>query len=135
MYGGYRKMTIQEWMTEIHNWAESKGWHDTPLQIEKELMNFHSEITEAWEELRKGLDLHTHYFVTKEGNIEGEDFESSILSAHNGNKPEGFPIEIADLAIRILHSCAYHRIDIEKYMELKMEYNKTRSYRHGNKKA
>ena len=50
-------------------------------------------------------------------------------------KPEGFPIEIADTIIRIFDLCGYLDIDLEEAIRLKMEYNKTRSYRHGNKKA
>jgi NTP pyrophosphatase (non-canonical NTP hydrolase) len=125
-----RQVTIQEWMDKIYSWAESKGWHDKPLVIEKELMNFQAEISEAWEELRKGKGLTEYYFATNEK----PDF-IDYAAAACGYKPEGFPVEIADLLIRIFHSCAYHKIDIEKYIELKMAYNETRSYRHGNKTA
>jgi NTP pyrophosphatase (non-canonical NTP hydrolase) len=126
--------TIKEWMKRCYDVAQEKGWHNKPLHIENELMNFHAEISEAWEEIRKGYSLTDFYYadINEEGDIIpfGVNDESYIV---NGLKPEGFPIEIADLLIRIFHTCAYHEIDIEKYMELKEAYNKTRSYRHGGK--
>ena len=53
----------------------------------------------------------------------------------SSDKPEGVPIELADCIIRILDTCAHYGIDIEKAIELKMAYNKTRTYRHGGKAA
>ncbi len=133
-------MTIQEWMKRCYDVAESKGWHDKPLEIENELMNFHAEISEAWEEIRKGNGLTYCYLVNETKGIDRhfdgiEFFDSMLANARNGVKPEGFPVEIADLLIRIFHTCAYHGIQIEKYMELKEAFNKTREYRHGGKVA
>lgn len=130
-------MTIKEWMQKCFDVAESKGWHDRPLQIENELMNFHAEISEAWEELRKGWGLDQVYFPSinklKDINKIIGTAKDVISLAEEGYKPEGFAVEIADLLIRIFHTCKYHGIDIETYMELKTAYNKTRSYRHGGK--
>lgn len=49
-------------------------------------------------------------------------------------KPEGIAIELADAVIRILDYCGHVGIDIEKAIEIKHEYNKTRPYKHGGKK-
>lgn len=51
------------------------------------------------------------------------------------NKPEGIPIELADCIIRILDYCGKEGIDIEEAIKIKHEYNLTRPYRHGGKKA
>ncbi len=128
--------TIEEWMQECYDVAESKGWHDKPLVIEKELMNFHAEISEAWEELRKGKGLEEFYYLD-EDEVEFGHGDRRYVDSFEGisQKPEGFPIELADLAIRLFHTCKYHGIDLEAFMELKMAYNKTRSYRHGGKLA
>ena len=50
-------------------------------------------------------------------------------------KPEGIPIELADVIIRILDYCAYAGIDIDAAISEKHEYNKSRPYRHGGKKC
>jgi NTP pyrophosphatase (non-canonical NTP hydrolase) len=48
-------------------------------------------------------------------------------------KPTGFGVELADAVIRILDICGIYGIDLEKVLMEKMEFNKTRSYRHGGK--
>ena len=40
----------------------------------------------------------------------------------------------ADVIIRIFDTCETYQIDIAKALEIKMAYNKTREYRHGNKR-
>lgn len=49
------------------------------------------------------------------------------------DKPVGFPIELADVIIRIADFCGLHGIDLEEAIRFKMTYNKTRSHRHGGK--
>ena len=44
-------------------------------------------------------------------------------------------LELADTLIRIFDMCAAYELDIENALEIKMEFNKSRPYRHGNKKA
>ena len=108
---------INKLAKEIHKWAKKKGWWDTERNTGEIFANFHSEISEAWEEWRNGKSPTLTYY----GDVP--------------NKPEGIPIELADCIIRILDYCAYYEIDIEKAIKVKMEYNKTRSIRHGGKKA
>ena len=43
------------------------------------------------------------------------------------------PSELADVVIRIGDICGYYGIDLEVAIQEKLEYNKSRSYRHGNK--
>ena len=120
-------MDLNKLAIEVHETAISKGWWDEemisasqcpmviPKSIGDQFANFHSEISEAWEEYRKGRGLDEVYIVD--------------------GKPEGVPIELADLIIRVLDTCAAYSIDIESAITQKMEYNKTRGYRHGGKLA
>ena len=99
---------------EIYESCEKKGWNEN-LVLGNMLVNVHGEVSEAWEEIRNG------HAVTEVYEVHG--------------KPEGFPIEMADTIIRILHICANYKIDIEGAIEAKMRYNETRPYRHGGKVA
>ncbi len=48
-------------------------------------------------------------------------------------KPEGIPIELANLLIRIFDTCGTYGINLSEALRMKMAYNKTRPYRHGGK--
>jgi NTP pyrophosphatase (non-canonical NTP hydrolase) len=106
--------------------AKSKGWHDKePIcmnsgRISELLLLLHGEISEAAEDLRKNSDYN---FVYSEPRSDVPSME----------KPCGFKIELADLAIRLLDTCQLLGINLEQYIELKSKYNKLRPYRHGDK--
>ena len=74
-----------------------------------------TELAEVAEEYRKGNKPCNVYVV-------------------NG-KPEGIPIEFADLLIRVADTCGKYGIELENALRVKLEYNKTRSHRHGGKLA
>ena len=114
-------MKIAQWQKKIHAWAKSKGWwDDKDKTFADQVANFHSEITEAWEEYRNGHTFQEIYYKKdKYGN----------------DKPEGIPIELADEVIRIMDTCERYKIDLESAMRIKFKYNKTRPYKHGGKKA
>jgi NTP pyrophosphatase (non-canonical NTP hydrolase) len=124
-------MSINKLATEIHEIAKSKGWYDEPDNTFSDMIsNAHGELSEAWEEYRKGKIVTGTYRNCPPGyDADCDDnCEKCIIQ-----KPEGIPIELADCIIRILDFCAYAGIDIEESIRIKNEYNKTRSYRHGGK--
>lgn len=104
---------INIWAKKINEWATTKGWNQNEVPFPEFIALCHSELSEALEEHRNNHDPDEIYF--KDG------------------KPEGIPIELADLIIRVLHYTDEHGINIGKALEIKMEYNKTRPYRHGGK--
>ena len=59
---------------------------------------------------------------------------SEALEADRKGDEENFAEELADVCIRIFDLCGAKDIDLETAIERKMEYNKTRPYKHGNKR-
>src|SRR4051794_1649024 len=58
---------------------------------------------------------------------------SEALEADRKGDKENFEEELADVCIRIFDLCGLKGIDLEKAIITKMEYNKSRSYKHGGK--
>ncbi len=110
-----KAITIKDLIKVSHETAIEKGWWVDTRPVGDIFMNIAAEVSEAWEEYRNNHPLSEVYYTD--------------------NKPEGVPIELADVIIRISDFCAAHEIDLEEAIRIKTEYNKTRPYRHGNKKA
>ena len=111
-------MQIKELIQEAHKTATEKGWWDKPDRNIPELLALiHSEVSEALEAYRE-----TGIFQLDKVWHEKPD-----------NKPEGFIVELADVLIRIADLCGEFDLDIESALIEKMEFNKSRPYRHGNK--
>lgn len=112
---------IRELMILCYERANASGWHDKEITFSDAIALMHSELSEAYEEYRKNRGLNETYNQL--------EFTDEPL------KPEGIPIELADLAIRLFHYCEYFKIDLVSAIIEKMKYNTTRPYRHGNKKS
>lgn len=87
-------MDINKLAHDCHETAVEKGWWiEGQKRDDAELIClFHSEVSEVFEEYRKGKGLDEVYYN-----------EDSL-------KPEGIPIEFADLLIRILDYCGANKI-------------------------
>jgi NTP pyrophosphatase (non-canonical NTP hydrolase) len=108
--------TINDYCSDAFNNAVLKGWHEKERTIGDQIALMHSELSEALEEHRNGHQPNEIYFA-------------------DGGKPEGIPVELADCIIRIFDFCGKYDIDLEHAIEIKMEYNKTRPFRHGGKQV
>jgi NTP pyrophosphatase (non-canonical NTP hydrolase) len=108
---------MKELIAEIHADAVEHGWWDDPRQFPEVVALIHSELSEALEEWREGKPEHIYY------------------NPNNLKKPEGVVVELADAVIRIMDYCGAQGLDLEEAIRLKVEYNKTRPYRHGGKRA
>ena len=116
-------LTISELITQAHATAVDKGWWDEEYEKDQ---NFGShmilavgELSEAYEEYRNNRGLCEIYYKEVDGLM----------------KPEGIPVEIADAIIRLADVVGKYDIPLLRAIEEKLAFNKTRSYRHGGKKA
>jgi len=108
-------ITIPTLISESHQTAKDKGWWNQELNVGEKLALIHSEISEALEEYRS-------------------HGEQKQYTRESDGKPEGFIFELADTVIRIADLCGELDLDLEEALILKMKFNQTRPYRHGNKK-
>ncbi|MDR2336521.1 MAG: hypothetical protein LBE03_00235 [Candidatus Nomurabacteria bacterium] len=103
---------------DAHRIAMEHGWWDKDILARRSFGDMitlmHCELSEAYEEYCKGHKVDEVYY-------------------QKNGKPEGIPMELADCVIRIFDFCEANEIDIEKAILEKMEFNKTRPFRHGKK--
>lgn len=115
----YETATLNVWRNIIHEYAVEKGWWDAEYTSSRNFGDLiallHTEASEAYEEWRNGRLPNEVYY--------------------DGLKPEGIPMELIDLLIRVLDMCGHYNIDVEKCFIEKHEYNLTRPYRHGGKRS
>jgi len=125
--------SLNELAKEIHENAIKHGWWEEERRFGEIIALCHSELSEALEEYRNNRP--NMYFLADTigtGRLAIQTVETDI-DKWKGEKLEGIGIELADCIIRIFDYCAYAKIDIEKAILLKHEYNKTRPYKHGGK--
>lgn len=129
-------MKISELQKTSHEMCLSKGWWPYPtgasgkLRLEPDtiaakLALVHSEISEALEEVRDG---HLDTYWVHRGTVceQGQQIPA-------GAKPEGLPVELADVVLRVTDLAGALQIDLESAIKDKIAYNDTRAHRHGGR--
>lgn len=109
-------MNLKELQKEIHENAKAHGWWEKEVPIEERLFLCISELAEAGEEIRNGHDPKEIYY----SGAPGQQIE---LGGIDKLKPEGYPIELADCAIRLIDFAAGYKkelcdIDLAVQLEL-----------------
>ncbi|RKY33313.1 MAG: hypothetical protein DRP74_00330 [Candidatus Omnitrophota bacterium] len=97
------KWGIKNYIKECHAIAKEKGWWQEERNEGELIALMHSELSEALEAMR------------------------------NHAKKSAIAEELADCCIRIFDYCGARNIDLEGSLLKKIEFNKTRPYRHGKK--
>lgn len=119
---------------DIHTVARNKGWWIHERSFGDIAALLHSEIAEAFEEYRSAHRMTEVYAGDKHYmNPDAHDFAELETLAENGVKPEGIGVELADVIIRILDYAEKAGLDMDRLVNLKTVFNRTRPYRHGNK--
>lgn len=133
-------MNLNELAKEIHENAVKHGWWDEPRSFGDIIALCHSELSEALEAHRDNKPpMYYHCIldgVSDEDECADYDGDCYFRSGETGcekAKPDGTAVELADCIIRILDYCGHENIDIEKIINVKHEFNKTRPYKHGGK--
>jgi len=119
---------LNELAKQYHERAKEKGFWDEPRETGTLLMLMVSELSEALEADRKNkhADLETFDYREDERNC-SEDFQADFQQLIK----DSFEDEIADVFIRLLDFIGQRNINIERHIDLKMQYNQTRAYKHG----
>jgi NTP pyrophosphatase (non-canonical NTP hydrolase) len=133
--------SVRELQIEAYRLSASKGFHEDEPTEGRALLSLnaerialmHSELSEALEELRSGRPVNENYYPTAIPWV-GYEGLRPLDARRDLAKPEGVPSEMADVVIRVMDFCEANGVDLEKAILEKLDYNATRSYKHGGKK-
>ena len=107
---------------EVEDVNRRNGWYDETRTFGDDIALLHSEVSEMFEAFRDhGLDDMTAG--------ETQEYINGIIMP----KPEGVGSEAADVLVRLLDTCSRHDINLFAEWRHKVDFNATRSYRHGGK--
>ncbi len=124
---------------EVRVWVEEKGWLDD-RSFGDEIALLISEPIEALESYRvHGFEEWESYQPTINGvkmpKMTLEQAEAlGIASLLGSPRREGVAAEFAGTLVRLLDDCVRHNIDLGREFRAEMDYNWTRTHRHGGKK-
>lgn len=123
---GVTDFSLNELADMVHELAWEKGWHDDNISedafVESATNNLHNEVSElheAWRnnKLRDWCDK-AQKMITA-GIVPLTCLEE----------------ELADILIRVLDNARRLKVDIQKAVICKHQFNETRPYRHGGKRS
>ena len=101
-------MELKAIQTKCHQLGKEAGWWNEPRNKGELIALIHSELSEALEALR---------------NNNRQELDKPW-------RKDTFEDELADVAIRLFDFASSEDINLEKFILLKLEYNKTRPPKH-----
>lgn len=132
--------------------SEDHGWHNPrerdgvvrDASTAERLMLIVSELSEALEEVRDGVDpqeVHYTYDLPWGGEVLKGLTALQVRSVAQESpvylglkaKPEGIGIELADVAIRLFDLAECLGIDLEECVNIKQAFNEGREWLHGGR--
>ena len=110
---------------KVHGLNVAKGFYDEQPSKDRQIMLVVSELSEAYESVRKGRKAHKDFVevTTESSSCMKEDFELFVKDTEED--------EIADAVIRLLDYCGNRGINLDAHINLKLAYNQLRPYKHG----
>ena len=117
---------LTEFSRRIYSDNLAKGFYDDEMAIRLHL----SKDPTKHQSYIKSVRAQRLALITSEISEALEADRKDLMDDH---LPQyyGFDVELADALIRILDMCGANNVDIGKVVRDKLEYNKTRPYRHG----
>ena len=108
-------MNYNDWAKEIHENAVKHGWYDKPISQYEYAALFHSEISEAFEEYRRGMpDVYwTGEICAPASECDCAYYGAEWECTHRNQEPHGIAIELIDLAIRLLDYAYVKGYDVD----------------------
>lgn len=117
---------LNDLTTEIHEWAKSKGWWEPPKSFEEQLALYHSEVSEALEHFREGHEPDQVFYTHPAGSTFSPGYPGYVTQDRISiPKPDGIPVELADLVIRALDTCGYYQWRLLAFRIPRLDTSKT----------
>lgn len=96
--------SLNDFIKEVHQNAVEHGWWEEERSLGEVISLIHSEISEALEEYRSGHEFNEVYYSCSSKDEEKLCHNSITIGGCKRcslGKPEGIPIELADVIIRV----------------------------------
>lgn len=136
------RIVLRQMAGAVEQVNRDNGWYDSDRTVLEGQMLIVTEAAEAADAWRKyGFED-----VLKCAIVPGEDTAEvytgtvkapgTVTLNHEHNaacKPEGYGSEMADILIRLLDQCSRDGVDLAGEFTRKLDYNRTRGYRHGGR--
>ena len=119
---------LDDYIKRAYENAKSKGFH---LDDDEMRNKFKFRSTDYEHFCRLAMIKDLALIVTEISEAIEAIRENRFTDYHKINFKETFEEEIADVFIRLFDFCGNYGIDIETFINFKMDYNESREWKHG----